>query len=154
MKNLRIKATSAGEFKAGDVVPAYAFGHADWLVNEGLAEWTGDRVTVEVSADSLKKGAPDASADLAKAHADTLAKATRLEDTVDSLHARVLDLEANADALAKENAAKVVELAEAKAERDAARVEVEKLKAENATLDALLTEADKAKDAKPEPPKK
>lgn len=152
-KNLRIIGTTVGAFKAGDVVPAYALAAANPanIVEHRLAEWTDDAATVDIPAESLARSAPDASADLVKAHAKATAEVRELRESNGQLHDKCVAAEAKAESLAKELADKVAELATAKADRDAARVDLEtaksaaaRLKEENDTLNVLLSEAEKA----------
>lgn len=144
-KNLEIVTGTVGGYNPGDIVPTYALAAAnpDWLVAEGFCKWTTATPTVTVNADSLAKSAHDASGDLVKAHAKLIEQAKQDAETIEALHAKCIDLESKVEALSKAVAAKTVELEEAKKARDEHAVTVETLKAENATLDALLTEADK-----------
>jgi hypothetical protein len=144
-KNLQIINGTVGGYKPGDIVPAYALASAnpDWLVKEGFCEWSTATATVTVDASSLAKSAPDASADLVKAHAKLLAQTKEDAATIQALHDKCLDLESKSDALAKEVAAKTVELEAAKKVRDEHAVTVETLKKEVEDVNALLKEADK-----------
>lgn len=150
MKNLRILATTAGPFKQGDVIPAYALSNADWQVEEGFAVRTDDPATVDVSADDLAKSAPDASGDLIKSHAQALETLKSQEDTIDQLHKKCIDLELKNEALTKELGAKTTELSEAKNARDKYAVDlelanqkIEKLAAENKDYETLLNDTGK-----------
>lgn len=129
-KNLRILGTSVGPFSRDDVVPAYALAAADpdSLVANRMADWTDDPATVDVSAESLAASAPDASADLVRAHAKAIADNRQLSSSVESLHGKCLSLEAKCQALEAELASKVNELAAVKSQRDKVAVELEEMK--------------------------
>ncbi|MFO0937838.1 MAG: hypothetical protein U0798_15140 [Gemmataceae bacterium] len=129
-KNLRILAANIGVYRQGDIVPAYALIKAkpDSLVKKGLAEWTGDRETVQVSATELTKAAPDASHDLIKAHATLKREHESALRTIETLHGKCLDLEKKHEAVSKSLVEKTEELEEARARRDAIAVEVQELK--------------------------
>lgn len=144
-KNLRINSTTVGQFKSGDIVPAYALASldVDFLISVNVVSPTEEPATVDIPAESLAKAAPDASADLIKAHAKLLAQSKDDAATIAALHAKCLELESKSDALAKEVAAKTVELEAAKKARDEHAVTVETLKKEVKDVNDLLKEADK-----------
>lgn len=145
-KNLLILATTVGNFKQGDIVPDYVLKGCDpeWLVENEYAKRTNDPANVDVDTDSLVQAAPDATPELIKAHAKATADVRELTGTVDTLHAKCLDLEAKNKALADELAAKVDELATIKSQREKIQSEFEDLK--------LLMES--ATDPKKDEPKK
>jgi len=128
--NLLILATVIGDFQKGQIVPGYALAgcNPDHLVSNGLAAWTNDHETVEVSVDALATAVPNASNDLIKAHAALKADHNEALDQIDKLHAKCLDLEKKHGALTKELGVKTEEVQAVKSERDKLAVEVVELK--------------------------
>lgn len=136
-KNLEIIGHTVGAYKAGDIVPAYALAAAnpENIVEHGLAKWTDDPATVSVNVETLTAAAPDATPGLIQAHSRLTAEHKQLTATVETLHAKCLDLEKKNESLAAELAAKVEEIGTVKSQREKALADLEdmKLLAEAAT---------------------
>ena len=129
-KNLKILTAEIGEFKHGEIVPAYALAqaHPDILVERKLCEWTNEPATVTVSTESLAAAAPDTSSSLIKAHSALMADHKEALEQIDILHKKGLDLESTVKALTAELSQKVQDIDTYKGQRDKALLEIEQLK--------------------------